>query len=135
MKRSRIALCVVVMVGAVPIARALLPALVLRTGEAVLAAGQSHDGRAERAAVQPVSVTPNEPAKRVDIAIGGRPFTSYIWPAQGKKAGLDPIRGGGRTLVTPRGARGWRGGAQWPRGPASGSTIHITSASGSTTRM
>ena len=28
----------------------------------------------------PVTVTPNEPAKRVDVSIGGQPFTSYIWP-------------------------------------------------------
>ena len=50
-----------------------------------------------------VTVTPNESAKRVDIAIGGKPFTSYIWPEQVKKPVLDPIRSAGGTLVT----RGW----------------------------
>src|SRR5262245_25658258 len=38
---------------------------------------------------QPVAVTPNESAKRVDIAIGGKPFTSYLWPDQVKKPVLD----------------------------------------------
>ena len=52
---------------------------------------------------QHVTVTPNEAARRVDIAIGGKPFTSYIWPEQVKKPVLDPIRSAGGTLVT----RGW----------------------------
>jgi methane monooxygenase PmoA-like len=50
-----------------------------------------------------VTVTPNESAKRVDVEIGGKPFTSYIWPEQVKKPVLDPIRSAGGTLVT----RGW----------------------------
>src|SRR5262245_12064894 len=52
---------------------------------------------------QPVTVTPNESAKRVDIAIGGKPFTSYLWPDQVKKPVLDPIRSANGTIVT----RGW----------------------------
>lgn len=51
----------------------------------------------------PVTVTPREAAKRVDVAIGGKPFTSYIWPDEVKKPVLDPIRSAGGTLVT----RGW----------------------------
>ena len=54
-------------------------------------------------APQPVTVTPLESARRVDIAIGGKPFTSYIWPETVKKPVLDPIRSAGGTLVT----RGW----------------------------
>src|SRR5437867_12185150 len=50
-----------------------------------------------------VTVTPNESAKRVDVAIGGKPFTSYIWPEQVKKPVLDPIRSASGLLVT----RGW----------------------------
>ena len=50
-----------------------------------------------------VTVTPNEQARRVDIAIGGAPFTSYIWPERVKKPVLDPIRSARGTLVT----RGW----------------------------
>ena len=51
-----------------------------------------------------VTVTPNESAQRVDVAIGGTPFTSYIWPERVKKPVLDPIRSASGTLVT----RGWR---------------------------
>src|SRR5882762_712855 len=50
-----------------------------------------------------VTVTPNEGARRVYIAIGGKPFTSYIWPERVKKPVLDPIRSASGTLVT----RGW----------------------------
>jgi hypothetical protein len=50
-----------------------------------------------------VTVTPAEGAHRVDVAIGGRPFTSYIWPDRVKKPVLDPIRSANGTAVT----RGW----------------------------
>ncbi len=50
-----------------------------------------------------VTVTPNEAARRVDVAIGGRPFTSYIWPERLKKPVLYPLRSAKGTLVT----RGW----------------------------
>jgi hypothetical protein len=46
---------------------------------------------------------PNEAARRVDVAIGGKPFTSYLWPEQVKKPVLDPIRSAHGTIVT----RGW----------------------------
>jgi hypothetical protein len=50
-----------------------------------------------------VTVTPNESDRRVDVAIGGQPFTSYIWPERVKKPVLDPIRSASGTPVT----RGW----------------------------
>jgi hypothetical protein len=50
-----------------------------------------------------VTVTPDEGARRVDVTIGGRPFTSYIWPERVKKPVLDPIRSANGTPVT----RGW----------------------------
>jgi hypothetical protein len=50
-----------------------------------------------------VTVTPNEAARRVDVAIGGKPFTSYLWPEAVKKPVLDPIRSAHGTIVT----RGW----------------------------
>ena len=34
---------------------------------------------------QAVTVTAHESDRRVDITIGGQPFTSYIWPDQVKK--------------------------------------------------
>jgi Methane oxygenase PmoA len=50
-----------------------------------------------------VTLTPNEAARRVDIAVAGKPFTSYIWPERVKKPVLDPIRSASGTPVT----RGW----------------------------
>jgi len=50
-----------------------------------------------------VELTVNEAARRVDVAIGGKPFTSYIWPDAVKKPVLYPIRDAKGTLVT----RGW----------------------------
>jgi hypothetical protein len=59
-------------------------------------------GSAESLAL-PVSLTPDEAARRVDVTIGGKPFTSYIWPERVKKPVLDPIRSANGTQVT----RGW----------------------------
>ena len=50
-----------------------------------------------------VEVTVHEAAKRVDITIDGKPFTSYIWTETVKKPVLYPIRDASGTLVT----RGW----------------------------
>ncbi len=47
-----------------------------------------------------VQVTPNEAQRRVDIAIDGKPFTSYIWPTTLKKPVLYPLRTANGTLVT-----------------------------------
>ncbi|HMJ82576.1 MAG TPA: PmoA family protein, partial [Vicinamibacterales bacterium] len=59
--------------------------------------------RADTVGPQAVAVTPNEGARRVDVTVGGKPFTSYIWPERVKKAVLDPIRSASGTIVT----RGW----------------------------
>jgi hypothetical protein len=50
-----------------------------------------------------VQLTVNEAARRVDVSIDGKPFTSYIWPDSVKKPVLYPIRDAKGTLVT----RGW----------------------------
>jgi methane monooxygenase PmoA-like len=50
-----------------------------------------------------VTVTSNVAAHRVDVSIGGHPFTSYIWPDTLKKPVLYPLRSASGTLVT----RGW----------------------------
>jgi hypothetical protein len=60
-------------------------------------------GMIARSVAEPVVVSPNEAARRVDVAIGGRPFTSYIWPERQKKPVLYPLRSAKGTLVT----RGW----------------------------
>ena len=56
-----------------------------------------------------VEVKVNEAAKRVDVTIDGKPFTSYVWPSTLKKPVLYPSTAKG-TLVTrlldpPGGAR------------------------------
>ena len=38
-----------------------------------------------------VKVTRNEPQRRVDITVDGKPFTSYIWPTTLKKPTLFPL--------------------------------------------
>jgi hypothetical protein len=43
------------------------------------------------ARAEDVKVTPNEAQRRVDITIGGQPFTSYIWPTNLKKPALYPL--------------------------------------------
>src|SRR2546426_3230276 len=50
-----------------------------------------------------VTVTPNESARRVDVTIGGAPFTAYVWPERLRKPVLYPLRSAKGTLVT----RGW----------------------------
>jgi hypothetical protein len=47
-----------------------------------------------------VEVKVNEAAKRVDVTIDGKPFTSYIWPSTLKKPILYPLRTAKGTLVT-----------------------------------
>ena len=47
-----------------------------------------------------VEVKVNEAAKRVDVTIDGKPFTSYIWPATLKKPVLYPIRTAKGALIT-----------------------------------
>jgi hypothetical protein len=47
-----------------------------------------------------ISVVANEQARRVDIAIDGQPFTSYIWPTTLKKPVLYPLRTAKGTIIT-----------------------------------
>jgi hypothetical protein len=47
-----------------------------------------------------VDVKVNEAAKRVDVTIDGKPFTSYVWPSTLKKPVLYPLRSAKGTLVT-----------------------------------
>jgi hypothetical protein len=63
------------------------------TGLAVLAA-------APLARAQGVTVKPDEAARRVDVSIGGQPFTSYIYPTTIKKPVLYPLRSAKGTVVT-----------------------------------
>lgn len=47
-----------------------------------------------------VRVVANEAARRVDVTVGGQPFTSYIWPDSIKKPVLYPLRTAKGTIVT-----------------------------------
>lgn len=47
-----------------------------------------------------ISVTMNEPNRRVDISVDGRPFTSYIWPERLAKPVLYPLRTAKGTIIT-----------------------------------
>jgi Family of unknown function (DUF6807) len=47
-----------------------------------------------------IQVVPNEAARRVDVTIDGKPFTSYIYPTTLKKPTLFPLRSAAGTIVT-----------------------------------
>jgi hypothetical protein len=47
-----------------------------------------------------VSLVVNEQARRVDVSIDGKPFTSYIWPTTLKKPVLYPLRTARGTVIT-----------------------------------
>jgi hypothetical protein len=47
-----------------------------------------------------VSIVVNEQARRVDVSIDGKPFTSYIWPTTLKKPVLYPLRTARGTVIT-----------------------------------
>jgi len=47
-----------------------------------------------------VTVAVDEAVRKVDIAIDGKPFTSYIWPTALKKPVLYPLRTDNGTIVT-----------------------------------
>jgi Methane oxygenase PmoA len=57
-------------------------------------------GRAWSEAPPPVDVRPVPAERRVDVTVGGKPFTSYIWPERLAKAVLYPLRSARGTLVT-----------------------------------
>jgi hypothetical protein len=47
-----------------------------------------------------IDVVPSEAQRRVDIAIDGQPFTSYIWPEMLAKPVLYPLRTARGTIIT-----------------------------------
>ena len=65
-----------------------------------LAAGLLVSGAATHAAGAAVEVKPRPAERRVDVFVGGEPFTAYIWPERLAKPVLFPIRTAGGTLVT-----------------------------------
>jgi hypothetical protein len=67
---------------------------------ATLAAGLLVNAAATHAAGAAVEVKPRPAERRVDVLVGGEPFTAYIWPERLAKPVLFPIRTAGGTLVT-----------------------------------
>src|ERR1700679_496080 len=47
-----------------------------------------------------IQILPDESARRVDVVIDGKPFTSYIWPDNLTKPVLYPLRAADGTVVT-----------------------------------
>lgn len=47
-----------------------------------------------------ISITVDEPSRRVDVSIDGQPFTSYIWPTKLAKPVLYPLRTAKGTIIT-----------------------------------
>jgi Methane oxygenase PmoA len=47
-----------------------------------------------------VRVVANESARRVEVLVDGKPFTSYVWPDAVKKPVLNPLRTARGTIVT-----------------------------------
>jgi hypothetical protein len=66
----------------------------LRAASLLMISAVSH------AAPAAVEVKPRPEERRVDVLVGGEPFTSYIWPERLAKPVLFPIRTAGGTLVT-----------------------------------
>jgi hypothetical protein len=60
----------------------------------------AHSSARAAGAPQSVTVTPNDGGRRVDVQVGGKPFTSYIYPATIKKPVLFPLRTASGTIVT-----------------------------------
>jgi hypothetical protein len=56
--------------------------------------------KGQKAAGERVRVVPIEPARRVDVLIDGKAFTSYIWPTTLKKPVLYPLRTANGTVIT-----------------------------------
>jgi hypothetical protein len=47
-----------------------------------------------------VQIVPHEADRRVDVLVGGKPFTSYVWPTTLKKPVLYPIVSSKGVIVT-----------------------------------
>jgi hypothetical protein len=71
-------------------------ALVVLAGSACSAAAQA----GKQVAADYVQVVKKEADRRVDVLVGGKPFTSYVWPTTQKKAVLFPIIAANGTVVT-----------------------------------
>jgi guanyl-specific ribonuclease Sa len=67
--------------------RWLLPLAIATTVAAAPACTHSSSASVMQSSSDPnyVQVIPNEADRRVDIVVGGKPFTTYMWPTTIKK--------------------------------------------------
>src|SRR5262245_22940598 len=65
-------------------------------------AGSSIGAQAPRPSADPnyVEVIPRPADRRVDVRVGGKDFTAYVWPTTLKKPVLYPLRAANGTVVT-----------------------------------
>lgn len=75
-----------------------LSALAMATSASAQATAKASTPKASDANF--VEVVKHEADRRVDVMVGGKPFTSYIWPTTQKKAVLYPIRSAQGLVVT-----------------------------------
>jgi hypothetical protein len=78
----------------------MLKRVVLSIAVAAACAATAAGLRAARADEQAVTVIDRPADRRVDVLVGGKPFTSYIYPESVKKPVLYPLRAAGGALVT-----------------------------------
>ena len=76
------------------IIRGAVVVVVLAGGAASVSAEAKADGKTG------VQLVVKESDRRVDVLVGGQPFTSYIWPTTLKKPVLYPLRTSAGTVVT-----------------------------------
>jgi hypothetical protein len=72
----------------------------LTIGSGVSATSVAAQGAAKTTAPNYVSIVPHEADRRVDVLIGGVPFTAYVWPTSLKKPVLFPLRAANGAVVT-----------------------------------
>ncbi len=76
-----------------------LTIVLLTLGGALAIAAASVKSAAPDPARQ-VTIVRHDDAKRIDVLVGGKPFTSYIYPASTRKPVLYPLRSAKGTIVT-----------------------------------
>jgi len=82
--------------------RLLLPLAIASTVAVATACTHSSSASVMQSSSDPnyVQVVPNEADRRVDIVVGGKPFTSYIWPTTVKKPVLYPLQSANGVIIT-----------------------------------
>jgi len=82
--------------------RLLLPLAIASTVAAATACTHASSASVMQSSSDPnyVQVVPDEADHRVDIVVGGKPFTTYMWPTTIKKPVLYPLRSANGVVVT-----------------------------------